>query len=75
LFPILSDFWPHGEVARSYGAFNEVSGYANRATFLVDRDGIIRFSDMLEPGEARDSSLWDKALLAVAEDGAAPSPR
>ena len=75
LFPILSDFWPRGEVARSYGAFNEVSGYANRATFLVDRDGIIRFSDMLEPGEARDSSLWDKALLAVAEDGAAPSPR
>ncbi|GAB90534.1 peroxiredoxin [Gordonia rhizosphera] len=64
LFPILADFWPHGEVARAYGVFNEKSGYANRATFLVDRDGMITFSDMLGPGEARDSVLWDKVLLA-----------
>ncbi|MEE3852355.1 peroxiredoxin [Gordonia sp. LSe1-13] len=65
LFPILSDFWPHGEVASTYGVFNEGSGYANRATFLVDRDGVITFADMLGPGEARDSDLWEKALLAV----------
>ncbi|MXP21029.1 redoxin domain-containing protein [Gordonia sp. HNM0687] len=75
LFPLLADFWPHGEVARTYGAFNEVSGYANRATFLVDRDGVIRFSNMLEPGQARDASLWDEALLAAGENGAARSPR
>jgi mycoredoxin-dependent peroxiredoxin len=29
-FPLLSDFWPHGEVARAYGVFNEISGMANR---------------------------------------------
>lgn len=65
LFPILSDFWPHGAVARDFGVFNDASGYANRATFLVDTDGIIRFSDMLGPGEARDSALWEKALLVA----------
>ncbi|AZG43589.1 peroxiredoxin [Gordonia insulae] len=65
LFPILSDFWPHGDVARSYGVFNDTSGYANRATFLVDRDGVIRFSDMLGPGEAREAELWEKVLIAA----------
>ncbi len=41
-FPVLSDFWPHGEVARSYGAFNERTGSANRHTFVLDADGIVR---------------------------------
>ncbi len=40
-FPILSDFWPHGEVARSYGVFNEQLGCANRGTFVIDRDGVV----------------------------------
>jgi mycoredoxin-dependent peroxiredoxin len=40
-FPLLSDFWPHGAVARAYGVFNEKLGCANRATFVVDRDGNI----------------------------------
>ena len=40
-FPLLSDFWPHGAVARAYGVFNEKLGCANRATFVVDRDGTI----------------------------------
>jgi peroxiredoxin len=38
-FPVLSDFWPHGEVARAYGVFNEKLGCANRATFVVDTVG------------------------------------
>ncbi len=65
LFPILSDFWPHGEVAQAYGVFNDVSGYANRGTFLVDRDGTIAFADVIGPGESRDDSVWTKALAAV----------
>jgi len=40
-FPVLSDFWPHGEVARAYGVFNEALGCANRATFLIDKDGVV----------------------------------
>lgn len=38
-FPLLADFWPHGEVARAYGVFNEGLGCANRATFVIDKDG------------------------------------
>ena len=41
-FPVLSDFWPHGEVSRRYGVFNEEQGCANRATFVLDADGIVR---------------------------------
>jgi peroxiredoxin len=40
-FPILSDFWPHGEVAKAYGVFNETLGCANRATFVIDKEGVI----------------------------------
>jgi peroxiredoxin len=38
-FPVLSDFWPHGAVAKAYGVFNEQLGCANRASFVIDRDG------------------------------------
>lgn len=41
-FPVLSDFWPHGQTAKAYGAFNEAVGAANRWTFVLDADGIIR---------------------------------
>ena len=54
-FPLLSDFWPHGEVARSYGVFSEKTGFAIRGTFLVDTSGVLRWSVVNGPGEARDS--------------------
>lgn len=65
LFPILADFWPHGEIARRYEVFNDKAGYANRGTFLVDTAGVIRFAEMNGPGEARDSAVWAKALAAL----------
>ncbi|CQD16368.1 alkyl hydroperoxide reductase/ Thiol specific antioxidant/ Mal allergen [Mycobacterium lentiflavum] len=65
LFPVLSDFWPHGEVCQAYGVFNDHAGYPNRGTFVVDRSGIIRFAEMKEPGEARDQRLWTEALDAL----------
>ncbi len=39
---MLSDFWPHGEVSRAYGIFNEDLGVPTRATFFLDEDGIVR---------------------------------
>lgn len=63
-FPLLSDFWPHGEVARAYGVFNEKIGAANRGTFLVDRSGLIQFAAMNGPGEPRDPDVWDAALTS-----------
>jgi mycoredoxin-dependent peroxiredoxin len=40
-FPILSDFWPHGQTALAYGSFNERFGYAERTTFVIDGEGVI----------------------------------
>ncbi|MBJ8341864.1 peroxiredoxin [Antrihabitans sp. YC3-6] len=65
VFPLLSDFWPHGEVAQAYGVFNDKAGFANRGTFVVDKAGIIRFAEMNGPGEARDQSLWENALATL----------
>lgn len=64
-FPVLADFWPHGAVAQSYGVFNSDAGVANRGTFVVDRSGTVRFSEMKQPGEARDQSVWTEALKAL----------
>jgi mycoredoxin-dependent peroxiredoxin len=65
LFPVLSDFWPHGAVSQAYGVFNDDAGIANRGTFVVDRSGTIRFAEMKQPGEARDQRLWIDALTAL----------
>ena len=62
-FPLLADFWPHGEVARAYGVFNEISGAANRGTFLIDREGVVRFAEMNEIGAPRDQAVWHQALV------------
>ncbi|MGW6725871.1 peroxiredoxin [Nocardia sp. NPDC055029] len=65
LFPLLSDFWPHGAVTQAYDVFNEKSGYPNRGTFVVDKSGHITFAEMNGPGEARDQAAWEKALTAL----------
>ena len=43
-FPLLSDFEPKGEVARAYGVYDEKDGVAQRALFVIDSDGVIRWS-------------------------------
>jgi peroxiredoxin len=65
-FPLLSDFWPHGEVARAYGVFNEQAGLAVRGTFLIDTSGVVRFAEVNAPGEARDQLGWKKAVAELA---------
>ena len=65
-FPLLSDFWPHGAVAQAYGVFNDAAGMANRGTFLIDKEGVVRFAEMNMPGDARDQNGWQKAIDAVA---------
>ncbi len=64
-FPLLADFWPHGGVAQAYGAFNESAGFANRGTYLVDRDGIVRYTELNGPGEGRDPGDWQAAIKAL----------
>lgn len=64
-FPLLSDFWPHGEVARAYGAFVESRGFAARASFLIDSAGTVRASFATSPGEPRSLAQYREALAAL----------
>ena len=64
-FPLLSDFWPHGEVARAYGVFSEDKGFAIRGTFLIDKDGRVRWTLVNGPGEVRDFSGYREALAQL----------
>ena len=41
---MLGDFHPHGKVAQDYGVFDDDRGTANRAVFIVDKEGVVRFS-------------------------------
>ena len=43
-FPLLSDFEPKGEVARRYGVYRKEEGISERALFVIDADGVIRWS-------------------------------
>ncbi|HEY9290799.1 MAG TPA: peroxiredoxin [Microlunatus sp.] len=53
-FDLLSDFWPHGEIAQAYGVFDQEMGCAVRGSFLLDADGIVRWSMINQIGQARD---------------------
>jgi peroxiredoxin (alkyl hydroperoxide reductase subunit C) len=55
-FPLLSDFWPHGAVGKTYGIFNEERGMDARAAFLVDAQGVIRHSHVYAPGTIPESA-------------------
>jgi peroxiredoxin len=43
-FPLLSDYWPHGAVTRSYRVFDEAKGCPSRSSYVIDREGVIRWS-------------------------------
>jgi mycoredoxin-dependent peroxiredoxin len=64
-FPLLSDFWPHGDVARSYGVFDDNRGIATRGTFIIDKDGVVRWKVVNPVPEARDIADYQKALAAL----------
>lgn len=66
-FTLLADFWPHGEVAKEYGVFLEEKGFANRATFLIDTNGVIRASFITAPGEARSLEEYTAAVAELLE--------
>jgi len=65
-FQLLSDFWPHGATAQTYGVFNEKAGMALRGTFLIDAEGKITFTEVNAPGDAREQAGWKKAVRDLA---------
>ncbi|MGW9405458.1 peroxiredoxin [Arthrobacter sp. NPDC055585] len=64
-FDLLSDFWPHGAAARSYGVFNEDRGMAVRGSFILDAGGKIRQILRSEPDEPRSTADYLAALSAL----------
>jgi peroxiredoxin len=61
-FPLLSDFWPHGAVARSYGVFDEQHGCAIRGTFIVGKDGALHWRVVNAIPDARNQAEYLKVL-------------
>ncbi len=64
-FPLLSDFWPHGEVASTYGVFDDAIGLALRGTFIVNKEGTVVYTDRNPVPEARDQQAWKRALKEI----------
>ena len=65
-FPLLSDFWPHGEVCRSYGVFDERTGSPRRSSYIVDKEGLVRWSVHNANPEGRDLEEHLRQLKALA---------
>jgi peroxiredoxin len=62
---LLSDFWPHGAVAQDYGVFLPEKGFATRGTFVIDKAGIVRWSVVNAPGEARSAADYTAVLAGM----------
>ena len=61
-FSLLSDFWPHGGIAKLYGVFDEDKGVATRGTFIIDKAGVIRWKVVNPIPQARDIAEYKKVL-------------
>ena len=64
----VSDFWPHGAISRAYGAFDERIGAPVRNTFLIDKEGVVRYAEhngIETLAIARDQKAWRTAIEAL----------
>ena len=64
-FPLLSDFWPHGEIARAYDVFDERSGAARRSSYIIDKDGLVSWSVHNANADGRDLDEHLRQLAAA----------
>jgi glutaredoxin len=82
-YPLLSDFFPHGEVAQRYGVLRE-DGRTERALFIIDKEGVVRYVDVHDIDDQPDNEELFRVLaelepeaaatLAAAEPEAQPAP-
>ena len=66
-YPLMSDFWPHGKVARQYGVFRK-EGHSERAIFIIDKDVIIRYIDIHDIDEQPDNEVLLNELKKIIPD-------
>ena len=67
-YPLLSDFWPHGAVASAYGVFDDDTGGARRSSYLIDQNGVVRWSVHNPSGQPRDLDTHAEAVKRLLED-------
>lgn len=65
-FPLLSDFWPHGEVARAYDVFDTARGCPRRSSYVIDKAGDVRWAVHNAMAEGRDLEEHLAQLRALA---------
>jgi glutaredoxin len=63
-YPLLSDFWPHGQVAQKYGVLRP-EGYSERAIFIIDKSGVICYVDVHNIDEQPDNNVLFRELAAI----------
>lgn len=64
-FPLLSDFWPHGAVTAAYDVLDEERGCPRRSSYVVDREGVLRWAVHNAMPEGRDLDEHLRQLIAV----------
>jgi len=73
-YPLLSDFWPHGAVSQRYGVLR-AEGFSERAIFVIDRDGIIRYVDVHDIGLQPDNDVLRDVIRRMDPQAAADEPK
>ncbi|MFN8194072.1 MAG: peroxiredoxin [Nocardioidaceae bacterium] len=65
-FSLLSDFWPHGAVATAYEVFDDRAGCARRSSYVIDKEGLVRWSVHNAMPDGRDLGEHLRQLAALA---------
>lgn len=66
-YPLLSDFWPHGEVAQKYGVLRK-DGFTERAIFIIDQAGVLRYIDIHNIAEQPSNDVLFAELAQIVPD-------
>jgi glutaredoxin len=72
-YPLLSDFYPHGKVAEMFGVLR-TEGYTERAIFVIDKQGVIRYVDVHDIGEQPSNDDLFRVLADVDPEAVASQP-
>lgn len=65
---LITDHWPHGEISRRFGVFDEEKGCSVRGSFILDPRGVVRWTTINEPGEGRDVPSHLAAMQRLAAE-------
>lgn len=69
-YPLLADFYPHGQVSQLYGVLRD-EGYSERSIFIIDKAGIVRYVDVHDIGNQPDNAEIFRVLAELEPEGAA----